>query len=404
MLLCIILYTLATIVIFFTCVVASKIQTPSMTSTIFNSAGITCTCTTGCHNIHECICYRHMIMCSHLCHSGQSCFNGAFGGLEFLIEVTEQSSGKTGEECNKPGKTTETCSEPGKSPEECSESGKMAETCSKPGRTAEECSKPGKMAEECKLDKMAEVCTKSGAMNVDILTTDHHQNLNSTMWLDDTLINLGQNMLLKQHPQINGLQSTLLGQNFGFSPMPFEFVQILHENENHWITISTIGCPASEVNIYDSLHGTLSMHNQRVIADILQTQKEFIFFQYQDVQWQSNAYDCGLFALAFATSLCNGRDPSTVVYQQKRMTEHFHDCIECGVLSPFPFKKKRKGISKTKTIVVEVFCLCRQPDYGARMIECDCCKSWYHTSCVKVPYSFLRKKNKKWHCPLCENK
>ena len=117
-----------------------------------------------------------------------------------------------------------------------------------------------------------------GLAAVEILTTDQHQILNSTMWLDDSLISLGQNMLLKQHPQINGLQSTLLGQNFSFSPMPFEFVQILHEKGNHWITISTIGCPASTVNVYDSLHGTLSMHNQGVIADILQTQKEFIFF------------------------------------------------------------------------------------------------------------------------------
>ena len=37
------------------------------------------------------------------------------------------------------------------------------------------------------------------------LTAIHHEVLCSKQWLDDCLINLGQNMLKQQHPYINGL-------------------------------------------------------------------------------------------------------------------------------------------------------------------------------------------------------
>ena len=39
------------------------------------------------------------------------------------------------------------------------------------------------------------------------LTATNHEVLCSKQWLDDRLINLGQNMLKQQHPYINGLQS-----------------------------------------------------------------------------------------------------------------------------------------------------------------------------------------------------
>ena len=34
-------------------------------------------------------------------------------------------------------------------------------------------------------------------------------------------------------------------------------------------------------------------------------------------QQQGNGFDCGVFAIAFATSLANGEDPSRILYDQK---------------------------------------------------------------------------------------
>ena len=76
-------------------------------------------------------------------------------------------------------------------------------------------------------------------------------------------------MLKQQHPVVGGLQSTTLAKSFAMEPQTGEFVQILNINDNHWIAVSTIGCQPSTINVYDSLHGYLPKHEQKVVADIM---------------------------------------------------------------------------------------------------------------------------------------
>ena len=64
-------------------------------------------------------------------------------------------------------------------------------------------------------------------------------------------------------------------------PQVGEFVQVLNV-DCHWITISTTGCEASMVNVYDSLHGSLSTRTQRLVADLMQSQERAIKVQYID--------------------------------------------------------------------------------------------------------------------------
>ena len=52
---------------------------------------------------------------------------------------------------------------------------------------------------------------------------------------------------------ICGLQATTLGYHLTFDIMRKDFVQILHNGEDHWFTISTLGLPSGHVNIYESL-------------------------------------------------------------------------------------------------------------------------------------------------------
>ena len=114
----------------------------------------------------------------------------------------------------------------------------------------------------------------------------------------------GQALLKAHYPHINGLQSVILAEKYALIPQPEEFLQILNVRGNHWILLSTIGCPPATVNVYHSLHGHLLPPAQRVVADLLQCKEANITIRYMDVQWQSNGYDCGLFALANATALC----------------------------------------------------------------------------------------------------
>ena len=56
------------------------------------------------------------------------------------------------------------------------------------------------------------------------------------------------------------------------------------------------------------MDGNLPTSTQRLVAELVQCQERAITVQCIDVQWQSGGTDCGLFALAFATSLCSNQD------------------------------------------------------------------------------------------------
>ena len=64
-------------------------------------------------------------------------------------------------------------------------------------------------------------------------------------WLDDEHITAAQHLLQEQHPDVAGLQSTLLQYTRTFEVhRDHPFIQCLHENGNHWITV---GCSSGSV-------------------------------------------------------------------------------------------------------------------------------------------------------------
>ena len=81
-----------------------------------------------------------------------------------------------------------------------------------------------------------------------------------------------------------------------------------------------------------------------------------------DVQRQSGGGDCGLFAIAFATSICFGTHPETKFYCQAKMRQHLMKCIEEGVMTEFPVQRTRRCTAKIKNKqVIKVYCVCRMP-------------------------------------------
>ena len=51
----------------------------------------------------------------------------------------------------------------------------------------------------------------------------------------------------------------------------------------------------------------------------------------------------------------------------------------------------------------EIHCICRKPDDGDFMIQCDECDEWYHGKCVHVPPEEGMAMDK-YICPLCKMK
>jgi len=183
-------------------------------------------------------------------------------------------------------------------------------------------------------------------------------------WLNDDLINKAQELLKREFPYVGGLQPVALGMTMAFSIEPGEFVQILHTGHGHWITISTIGCIHPEVQVYDSLVPAPTSNLFRQVATLLATANTSISLKYVDVTMQNGSADCGLFAIAFATALINGCDPSQLFFDQAKMRHHLAKCIMAGKMSEFPVKKCDKERRN---------CYCRLPAFGD-MIQCTKCQ------------------------------
>ena len=72
----------------------------------------------------------------------------------------------------------------------------------------------------------------------------------------------------------------------------------------------------------------------------------------------------------------------------------------CQTVNAIKIKRCVKKLVPARTEVVKVYCTCRLPDDGHKMVECYQCKEWYHTSCVKIPRTYIDNR-KKWNCGRC---
>ena len=203
-------------------------------------------------------------------------------------------------------------------------------------------------------------------------------------------------LLKKQFPHISGLQHTILAQTDAWEIMTAEGVQILNDTNKHWVCMSTIGCTANTVNVYDSLNSKASPAVVKQITSILHCQAPSFTIRAINCQGQSGGSDCGLFAIATATSLCHGLLPGLTLWDQTVMRVHLMECFETGELLPFP-GWETDGASKEEQSLckqtVRVFCSCRrQEDNKRKMAQCIQCKEWFHQNCENIPELAFKRK------------
>ena len=87
--------------------------------------------------------------------------------------------------------------------------------------------------------------------------------------LSDLHINLAQQLLKQQFPQLNGLQCTLFQSKKHVGKPLKDQLQVIHcHSRNHWIVGSTIRCKDGVVNICDSVYSTLDEETKEVIANL----------------------------------------------------------------------------------------------------------------------------------------
>jgi len=228
---------------------------------------------------------------------------------------------------------------------------------------------------------------------IPLYITDKQVILNGT-WLWGTHLSAVQFLLKQKFPNVKGLEDCTFVLREGNVLMPGS-VQILHVNGNHWLTVSTMDSDF-DVTVYDSLYFTLHESTKSLLAQLLKTSKTQITVKFANTNKQAGDNDCGVFAAAYCTALVCGNNHSSCVYDQKMMRNHLIKRFECGDIQPFPVIRPRR-IGVAKIITIKVYCYCRNPDDGSKMVQCNKCKDWFHLSCITSGVT----KEKKWHCDNC---
>ena len=155
------------------------------------------------------------------------------------------------------------------------------------------------------------------------------------------------------------------------------------------------------------MYDDISSDTVNQICSIVRSQKKSVTIEIMDVLKQRGCTDCGLFALAFSTSLCIGELPSKKEYSQRDLRAHLYNTFdsERSPLQPFPSSNRQKMPANLvkKTMVVPVFCHCRLPEEG-NMIECCQCSEWYHEKCEFVDEEVWEKEEIDWVCKVCSHR
>ena len=105
----------------------------------------------------------------------------------------------------------------------------------------------------------------------------------------------------------------------------------------------------------------LYMPLDKIIAQVLQPILETheISVNLMSMCKQVGSTDCGLYAIATATAIAFGIDPTTIIFSQDEMRSHLGLCLERSRLEPFPVRKKRRvGSCVSKIIVIYICPVC----------------------------------------------
>ncbi len=152
-------------------------------------------------------------------------------------------------------------------------------------------------------------------------------------------------------------QSVCCGLTMNFTIRNGEFVQILHTGQSQWLNISTIGTKHPVVHVYDSMYPSASTTVKAQVAVLLHTTFPSVQLNFMGIQMQSGGADCGVFAVAFATSLALGKAPGQFHFDQPRIRQHLFKCLKSRKMVMFPHKKLRRAIETHQKCLKFIVCV-----------------------------------------------
>ena len=152
----------------------------------------------------------------------------------------------------------------------------------------------------------------------------------------DQIINAAMILLNRDFPFFT-FQSSSMSHSL-LTYCPFETIHVHHNGHGHFCTSSSIG---GKVHLYDSLNTAPSPDLMLQISTLYSPDPATTptITQVQFQSRQEGSVDCGIFAIAYATELAHGNDPSSFIFDQASFRSHLFTCLELRKIKPFPKHK-----------------------------------------------------------------
>lgn len=195
------------------------------------------------------------------------------------------------------------------------------------------------------------------------LKQEDKQRIESGLKLDDPEINAIHRMIsqARKQPYQAAAKRDYVD---GFTPVPGpDHIQILHigvggQEAGHWVL--SILKDNDKVQIADSSRSGLV--DPQLASQLKQLYPQAITtdtkmkVELLPVLRQQNTLDCGIFAIANAFEVLEGRRPEDATYKRQQMHSHLIKILEANPPSPRPFPKFLQGrrYENAETILVDV--------------------------------------------------
>ena len=96
-------------------------------------------------------------------------------------------------------------------------------------------------------------------------------------------ISAANEMMKTQFQDVVGFQPSILWENLSFKHIEGPYLQIIHTNGNHWITVA--GIHGFLVKIYDSKYKSISKSTKIQIACLTAADKNYIILLLENTQF-----------------------------------------------------------------------------------------------------------------------
>ena len=158
----------------------------------------------------------------------------------------------------------------------------------------------------------------------------------SDCWLNNNLIDAGQKLICKTLGSLETYQSVLNCQKKRqtYFPVSGDHIQLLHDGNCHWLLAFS---SSGRFQVCDSLCTNLTSVSKQCLKSLCQPllEKGELEVTFLPVEKQIDRFNCGLFALAYASVLLDEKSPTDFQFLVKEMRAHYIKCLKDVTLEPF---------------------------------------------------------------------